>query len=182
MSTPRRHRSNLPARAELCQYPAMSRLILFDIDGTLTRTKNGYIPFNEALLQTFGHEGDIRLVIPDGNTDPLIVQDIFAKASVALSIGEHDWSRFSIILRDRYHYHVRRGTTSITALPGTAELLKRIASTPALRASVVTASTADGTCGASGRWFSENQVRPPTPSQMESADRSHAGDPKFTHL
>ena len=34
MSTPRRHRSNLPARAELCQYPAMSRLILFDIDGT----------------------------------------------------------------------------------------------------------------------------------------------------
>lgn len=138
MSTPRRHRSNLPVRAELCQYPAMSRLILFDIDGTLTRTKNGYIPFNEALLQTFGHAGDIRLVIPDGNTDPLIVQDIFAKASVALSIGEHDWSRFSIILRDRYHYHVRRGTTSVTALPGAAELLKRIASTPALRASVVT--------------------------------------------
>src|SRR5437016_965038 len=26
----------------------MERLILFDIDGTLTRTQSGYIPFNEA--------------------------------------------------------------------------------------------------------------------------------------
>jgi phosphoglycolate phosphatase-like HAD superfamily hydrolase len=138
MSTPHAPPQQLPVRAELCQYPAMSRLILFDIDGTLTRTKNGYIPFNEALLQTFGHAGDIRRVIPDGNTDPLIVQDIFAKASVALTIGEHEWSQFSINLRERYHYHVRRGTTAVRALPGAAELLKRIASTPGLSASVVT--------------------------------------------
>ena len=27
----------------------MERLILFDIDGTLTRTQNGYLPFNEAI-------------------------------------------------------------------------------------------------------------------------------------
>ena len=27
----------------------MDRLILFDIDGTLTRTQNGYLPFNDAI-------------------------------------------------------------------------------------------------------------------------------------
>jgi hypothetical protein len=37
----------------------MDRLILFDIDGTLTRTQNGYVPFNEAIFQTFGIDGDI---------------------------------------------------------------------------------------------------------------------------
>jgi len=42
----------------------MERLILFDIDGTLTRTENGYVPFNEAILQTFGCSGDIRTVVP----------------------------------------------------------------------------------------------------------------------
>ena len=140
MSTPPSHRHSvyLPVRAALCQYHSMPRLILFDIDGTLTRTENGYLPFNEALLQTFGQAGDIRSVIPDGNTDPLIVQDIFSKAAVPLSLGELDWSRFSINLRERYHYHVRRGTTSITALPGAAELLKRTALAPDLGASVVT--------------------------------------------
>jgi phosphoglycolate phosphatase-like HAD superfamily hydrolase len=33
----------------------MELLILFDLDGTLTRTQNGYAPFNEAILETFGH-------------------------------------------------------------------------------------------------------------------------------
>ncbi|MBM2804414.1 MAG: family hydrolase, partial [Deltaproteobacteria bacterium] len=60
----------------------MERLILFDIDGTLTRTENGYLPFNEAIFQTFAVAGDIRTVVPDGNTDPLIVKDIFAKAKI----------------------------------------------------------------------------------------------------
>ena len=60
----------------------MERLILFDIDGTLTRTQNGYLPFNEAIFKTFGVDGDIRTVVPDGNTDPMIVQDIFVKANV----------------------------------------------------------------------------------------------------
>ena len=45
----------------------MKKLVLFDIDGTLTRTQNGYLPFNEAVLKTFGISGDIRTVVPDGN-------------------------------------------------------------------------------------------------------------------
>ena len=77
----------------------MKRLIFFDIDGTLTRTQNGYVPFNEAVFKTFGIRGDIRSVIPDGNTDPRIVEDIFAQASLKLAIEDCQWAEFSANLR-----------------------------------------------------------------------------------
>ena len=77
----------------------MERLILFDIDGTLTRTQNGYLPFNEAILKTFGFAGDIRTVVPDGNTDPLIVKDIFTKAGVEIAVGPEQWQQFIRNLR-----------------------------------------------------------------------------------
>jgi phosphoglycolate phosphatase-like HAD superfamily hydrolase len=116
----------------------MDRLILFDIDGTLTRTQNGYLPFNEAIFDTFGVAGDIRTVVPDGNTDPMIVEDIFAKGSIEIEIKETDWQRFTLRLRERYHHHVLEGTTTIQPLPGAAELLRALALAPEFSASVVT--------------------------------------------
>ena len=116
----------------------MERLILFDIDGTLTRTVDGYIPFNEAIFETFGVDGDIRTVVPDGNTDPLIVQDIFAKANHACEVDDAGWRRFTINLRGRYHHHVLKGTTTIKPLPGAAELLRRLPADKAFCPSVVT--------------------------------------------
>ena len=116
----------------------MERLILFDIDGTLTRTENGYVPFNEAILQTFGCTGDIRTVVPDGNTDPLIVQDIFAKANFVFEFHDTMWEQFTINLRERYHHHVMQGTTKVRALPGTDALLRALAATENICSSVVT--------------------------------------------
>jgi phosphoglycolate phosphatase-like HAD superfamily hydrolase len=116
----------------------MERLILFDIDGTLTRTQNGYLPFNEAILMTFGIAGDIRTVVPDGNTDPRIVKDIFAKVNLTLEIGDEDWQRFTVNLRERYQHHVRHGTTTVRPLPGAAELLQSLFANENFRASVVT--------------------------------------------
>jgi phosphoglycolate phosphatase-like HAD superfamily hydrolase len=116
----------------------MERLILFDIDGTLTRTQNGYLPFNEAILMTFGIAGDIRTVVPDGNTDPRIVKDIFAKVNLTLEIGDEDWRRFTVNLRERYQHHVRHGTTTVRPLPGAAELLQSLFANENFRASVVT--------------------------------------------
>jgi phosphoglycolate phosphatase len=116
----------------------MHRLILFDIDGTLTRTQNGYVPFNEAILKTFGLHGDIRTVIPDGNTDPMIVEDIFAKANMTVEFQESAWRQFTIHLRERYHHHVQRGTTSIRPLPGSVELLQAISLSDDFTPSVVT--------------------------------------------
>lgn len=116
----------------------MKRLLLFDIDGTLTRTQNGYLPFNEAIFETFGFDGDILTVVPDGNTDPLIVEDIFSKAQREFSCHDALWEQFTLKLRERYHHHVSSGTTTITALPGAAELLRALAADGQFCAGVVT--------------------------------------------
>jgi len=65
----------------------MERLIFFDIDGTLTRTQNGFIPFNQAIMDTFNVAADIRSVFPDGMTDPHILGEIFAKMGAEISIS-----------------------------------------------------------------------------------------------
>lgn len=116
----------------------MERLILFDIDGTLTRTQNGFIPFNEAIQNTFGICGDIRTVVPDGNTDPLIVKDIFVSSNVAIEIVDTEWLRFSANLHDCYRNAVDRGTTTVYPLPGAMELLKALSGVRKFHSSVVT--------------------------------------------
>ncbi len=104
----------------------MERLLLYDIDGTLTRTQNGYVPFNEAVFKSFGVRGDIRSVLPDGNTDPRIVEEIFAKANHAVAIDEPMWQIFEGQLQESYTAAVRQGITTIRPLPGAAELLKSL--------------------------------------------------------
>ena len=116
----------------------MERLILFDIDGTLTRTQNGHIPFNDAIQKTFGIYGDIRTVVPDGNTDPMIVKDIFAKANLAIEILDGEWQRFSAHLHGCYKSAVNTGTTTVRALPGVVELLQALSGDNKFHSSVVT--------------------------------------------
>jgi phosphoglycolate phosphatase-like HAD superfamily hydrolase len=116
----------------------MERLVLFDIDGTLIRTQNGYIPFNEALLKTFGIAGDIRSVIPDGNTDPLIVREIFAKADLDIQIAVEQWQQFAINLQASYANAVAEGTITVRALPGALDLLKALSINQGFSQGVVT--------------------------------------------
>jgi phosphoglycolate phosphatase len=116
----------------------MRKLLLFDIDGTLTRTQNGYLPFNEAIFETFGVDGDIRTVVPDGNTDPLIVKDIFAKANLEIEIAEDGWRRFTVNLQNSYRRHLGQGTTTVKPLPGAAALLRELSVRENFSLSVVT--------------------------------------------
>lgn len=116
----------------------MERLVLFDIDGTLLRTQNGYVPFNEALLKTFGIAGDIRSVIPDGNTDPLIVGEIFAKAQVNIEIAVDQWEQFAANLQRSYASAVEEEAVSVRALPGALELLKALLANEDFGQAVVT--------------------------------------------
>ncbi len=116
----------------------MERLILFDLDGTLTRTQNGHAPFNEAIIDTFGVVGDIRSVIPDGNTDPQIVREIFAKANVEMEFDYGPWERFAENLRRSYASALREGTTTVRALPGAKELLAALSAKEHLSQGVVT--------------------------------------------
>jgi len=153
----------------------MKRLLFFDIDGTLTRTQNGYVPFNEAILETFGVEGDIRTVVPDGNTDPMIVEDIFTKANVAVEIVDDDWRRFTTNLRKSYLHHLRQGTTTIRPLLGAAELLRALSAVDLFSPSVVTGNfevTAEVKLEAAGltpylyrgAYGSDSQHRPDLPA------------------
>jgi phosphoglycolate phosphatase len=116
----------------------MKRLLLFDIDGTLTRSHNGYVPFNRAILKTFGVPGDIRSVIPDGNTDPLIVTEIFSKGNVLIQDIDDKWQEFSINLRQCYSDAISNGNTTVRALPGAGELLQTLAADNRFGCSVVT--------------------------------------------
>src|SRR5262245_31768623 len=117
---------------------SMEKLILFDLDGTLTRTQNGYLPFNEAILKTFGVDGDIRSVIPDGNTDPQIVREIFAKANVRKEIHDGYWEQFAHNLRHTYSSALSSGATTVRALPGATELLLLLSEKVELSQGVVT--------------------------------------------
>ena len=116
----------------------MEKLILFDLDGTLTRTQNGYLPFNEAILKTFGVDGDIRSVIPDGNTDPQIVREIFAKANVQKEIHDCHWEQFAQNLGHSYSKALSAGATIVRALPGATELVLLLSERAGLSQGVVT--------------------------------------------
>ncbi|MFQ5849711.1 MAG: HAD family hydrolase [Candidatus Binatia bacterium] len=116
----------------------MERLILFDLDGTLIRSHHGFIAFNEAIQKTFGLSADIRTVIPDGNTDPLILEDIFATANLEVEITRERWETFAFHLHQCYTHAVQKGVTRIFPLPGVLELVKELAEIEGLYQGVVT--------------------------------------------
>ena len=153
----------------------MERLILFDIDGTLTRTQNGYLPFNDAIMKTFGFAGDIRTVVPDGNTDPLIVKDIFIKAGVEIAVEPEQWQRFTAQLQASYREHVAAGATAIQPLPGAEPLLQHLSAVMEFHASVVTGnfeatalvkleSAGLGSYLSRGAYASDSEHRPDLPA------------------
>ena len=116
----------------------MERLILFDIDGTLTRTQNGFVPFNRAIVDTFNVTGDIRSVFPDGMTDPHILEEIFAKMEAKISISRGQLIQFADHLRRNYAAALENGTTTIRALAGVPELLESLSVAKQFAQGVVT--------------------------------------------
>jgi phosphoglycolate phosphatase-like HAD superfamily hydrolase len=116
----------------------MRRLVLFDIDGTLVRTQNGYVPFNAAILKSFGVAGDIRTVIPDGNTDPRIVEEIFKTGNFAIRLESKNWDAFAADLECCYRESFKCGTIAVRALPGALALVQALASTVDFGMGVVT--------------------------------------------
>ena len=116
----------------------MAQLVLFDVDGTLIRSHNGYIPFNQAIEKTFGILGDIRTVIPDGNTDPVILEDIFSAANVNVDITEEHWGNFAENLHQSYTQNIQQGITKLMWLPGVLQLLQELDQREGVHQGVVT--------------------------------------------
>lgn len=114
------------------------KIILFDLDGTLLRSENGHVAFNEAIFKTFGFPGDIRTVRPDGKTDPEILQDIFDVAEQQIEWGQEHWQRFSDHLEDCYQDAIAKGQTRVLALPGATELVAELSRRDNIAQGVVT--------------------------------------------
>ena len=103
-----------------------SKIILFDLDGTLLRSQNGHVAFNDAILKTFGFAGDIRTERPDGKTDPEILQDIFDVAEQEIEWGQEHLQNFTEYLEQCYQHAITNGHTRVLALPGVADLVSEL--------------------------------------------------------
>ena len=114
------------------------KIVFFDLDGTLLRSHNGHVAFNQAILRTFGFPGDIRTVRPDGKTDPQILQEIFDLAGRDLGWGPADWGTFSGHLEACYERAISEGPTRVLALAGVPELVRELSGLPQVCLGVVT--------------------------------------------
>ena len=68
----------------------MRTLILFDIDGTLTRGGPAKVSFHEAMLETFDTAGAIEAHDFSGKTDPQIARELLTDAGLedaAIDVG-----------------------------------------------------------------------------------------------
>ena len=126
-------------------------------------------------LKTFGFAGDIRTVVPDGNTDPLIVKDIFMKAGVEIAVEPEQWQRFTAQLQASYREHVAGGATTIQPLPGAESLLQHLSAVMEFHSSVVTGnfeatalvkleSAGLGSYLSRGAYASDSEHRPDLPA------------------
>lgn len=102
------------------------RLVLFDIDGTLVRTKgSGRKALGKALLETYGATGPVETWDFGGKTDPLLCYELMG--AVGLSREAVD-AKLDAAL-DRYLQYLRELLTPETCwvLPGVFPLLEALA-------------------------------------------------------
>lgn len=114
------------------------KIVFFDLDGTLLRSQEGHVAFNEAILKTFGVPGDIRTIRPDGKTDPIILQEIFDTGGHDAEWKPEDGVTFSAHLKECYTRAITEGPTRVRALPGVPELVRELSRLPDLCLGVVT--------------------------------------------
>jgi phosphoglycolate phosphatase len=113
------------------------KMILFDIDGTLLHTGGcGRIAFEKAFEDLFGVEDSWGDLIPDGKTDPVIIEEITARI-LKRSLNDSEYET----LCERYHFYFRieiQNPPQFRLMPGVERLLKALAEEPALFLGVAT--------------------------------------------
>lgn len=101
------------------------KLILFDIDGTLLYTGgSGRIAFEKAFEELFGVQDAWQDLIPDGKTDPMIIEEIVSR-SLRRPLGPEELE----VLAVRYHQHFEfeiQNPPKFKVLSGVRELLSAL--------------------------------------------------------
>jgi len=102
------------------------KLLLFDIDGTLMLSGGaGRRAIDRAFFELYGVENAFKGIVPDGNTDPNIFNEIIANHRLDLHIASAEFAT----LIQRYEHHLKdemRRSEMATLMPGVAPLLEHI--------------------------------------------------------
>lgn len=117
-------------------------LLLFDIDGTLTRGGPAVTAFRIALEHTYGTAGPVGDYDFAGKTDPRILRDLLGAAGLAPDDIESGlprfWECYLSELDDRI------GTDPVTVLPGVCELIDGLAARDDVFLGLVTGNVEGG--------------------------------------
>ena len=104
-----------------------SKLVLFDIDGTILLTAGaGRRAIVAAISEQIGHARGLQQVRFDGKTDPQIVTELLEAAGIP---GPHRPERVEAICSryvDLLEYELQQPTSSTTLMPGVGPLLDRL--------------------------------------------------------
>jgi phosphoglycolate phosphatase-like HAD superfamily hydrolase len=151
----------------------MRTLILFDIDGTLTRGGPAKVAFHTAMLETFGTAGAIESHDFSGKTDPQIARELLTEAGLedaAVDAGLPGlWDRY---IRE---LEARIGDNPMRLLPGIASLIEALDAEPDVALGLVTGNIVRGAqvklgsvglaeCFAVGGYGSDHEIREHLPA------------------
>ena len=118
---------------------ASPRAILFDIDGTLLRSRGSASIFDDAMEQVFGIRGDLRSIRPDGMTDPDILAALMnGRSPVGGAITPRLLATFEVTLARALADGVARGDVSVWTLPGVDALVGELSRRGDARLGIVT--------------------------------------------
>lgn len=119
--------------------PAAPRAILFDIDGTLVRSRGSAAVFDAVMEQVFGVRGELGSIRPDGMTDPDILALLLGEQSVrGGAMTPRLIAEFEMTLARALSDAVKVGAVSVWALPGVEEVLGALATRGDARLGIVT--------------------------------------------
>lgn len=122
-----------------------SKLILFDIDGTILLTAGaGRRAIVAAIREDVGHTTGLREVRFDGKTDPQIVAEMLEAAG---QTGPHHSERVKTLCSryvDLLEHELRQPTSRTSVMPGVVALLDRLEAEPGVVLGLLTGNVAEG--------------------------------------
>lgn len=131
----------------------MRRLLLFDIDGTLTWGGPAKDAFCEAMLEVYGTIGDVENVSFSGKTDPQIARELLATTGCEGSCVDEGLPA----LWEGYTRRLEAGLVDdpVEILPGVPELLRALGQIDDIGVALLTGNIVRGAqlkLGSAGLW------------------------------